>query len=145
MKNPHLTPDQAAQEILRLTKMTPEEYSTYVLEAGTNHARDILTRHLPNDQEIRELVLSDLIKEARFNFWTYFQNVVYLKNLYILEKFGKLPSQFSVQTDFHKRAWQNALLPFRIKTHPSNSFERILAAIIKSYHVCYITKEEATI
>lgn len=136
------TPQDAITLTLALTGMSAEEYHNQVLSAGEIHARTVVARYLPDNEELQDIVVKDLIQEHRFNFWTYFQNVVYLKNLYLIEKFGHLPSTKARQKTFMLKVWQNSLLPFRIKSNPSGAFERILAAIIKGYMHSYISKKE---
>jgi hypothetical protein len=143
MSHTKINPDQAIEQVLKLTKLTPEQYHQQVLEAGTAHADHVLTKMLPPElHEVKVEILEDILTLPHFNFWTHFQNVVYLKNLRLIQTFGHLSPNSDYMPDFHARVWKNQLLPHRIVAQPSCNFPRLVAALIKGYLLTYIPKRE---
>lgn len=142
MKNQAITPSQALEKVLQLTKMTPEQYHTAVLDAGTAHARDVVYRKLPEGlSEYREQIIQDILTLPHFNFWAYFQNVLFLKNLRLIQSFGHLTPDMVVYPNFHATIWKNQLLPHRIFSEPSTNFPRLVEALIKGYMLAHCPRE----
>ena len=133
-----ITHQDAIDMVLILTKMTPEQYHSLFLEAGYAHAKDVIANHLPRNPELQEQALITLMTDKVFNFWAYFQNVAYLKNMRLIDEFGHLPTCKMEGRYFHQKIWQDQLLPHRIKSLPSSSFNRVLSVIIKR-HLTHLT------
>jgi hypothetical protein len=123
--------------------LTPEQYHSYVLDAGTEHARAVIVQTVPRELAgLRDEILNDVLTLSHFNYWAYFQNVAYQKNLRFIEVFGHLKPGIGYFPDFHQATWKNHFLPHRIICRPSSSFMRMLKALINSYLMSYVPSKK---
>jgi hypothetical protein len=140
MKNTY-TPHEAIVLVNNLTGLTSQQYHEIFVEAGTAHAQDVIDRLMPGNHDIKDRLLKDVLTLRHVNFWAYFQNVVYLKNLRLIEQFGEIVPAEKHLPEFHLKVWANMLAPSRLRSYPSPNFERIVSALIKGYMIYSYAKE----
>jgi hypothetical protein len=111
---PKLTPDDAVEEVLRMTAMTLEEYSDHVQACGIEFCNLVMHENI-KDAKLASNLADEFIKHDTY--WQFFKNQVYHQSLrFIYEWYTIELTAKGYQMNL--TAWKNSIRPNRIIARP---------------------------
>lgn len=132
-----LSPQETLEELIRMTKISQEEYSQHVYECGIKFI-DLVVRELVFDEAFANELAEEISRQE--SFWLFFKNQVYLKTKQFIYDFYDIDDSVNGYK-MKKQCWFDRLLPQRIIARPSaRQVKECMQRIIRD---CIIPRKEA--